>query len=119
VARPGAPAVDDAFGVISHPLRRQLLERLAGGESRVTELAARLPVSRPAVSQHLRLMLDVGIVEERRQGRERYYSLRRDRLGDVDRWLERLDAFWDVGLDRLGRHLATTPMETQHHETRS
>jgi DNA-binding transcriptional ArsR family regulator len=105
VAGAGAPNVDDVFGVISHPLRRTLLERLALGESRVTELAARLPVSRPAVSQHLRLMLDVGIVAERRDGRDRYYSLQRDRLEEVDQWLTRLDDFWASGLRRLGEHL--------------
>jgi DNA-binding transcriptional ArsR family regulator len=105
VGSAGAPTVDDAFGVISHPLRRTLLERLAVGESRVTELAALLPVSRPAVSQHLRLMLDVGMVTERRHGRDRYYSLRRDRLDEVDEWLARLDGFWAKGLRRLGEHL--------------
>jgi DNA-binding transcriptional ArsR family regulator len=105
MASAGAPTIDDAFGVISHPLRRTLLERLAGGESRVTELAARLPVSRPAVSQHLRLMLDVGIVAERRDGRDRYYSLRRDGLEEIDLWLIRLDNFWTSGLRRLGEHL--------------
>jgi DNA-binding transcriptional ArsR family regulator len=105
VTRAGAPAVDDTFGVISHPLRRAILERLAAGDSRVTELAAGMPVSRPAVSQHLRLMLDVGVVRERRAGRERYYSLSRDRLGEVERWLARLDGFWTGGLRRLGEHL--------------
>ena len=109
MARAGAPALDDAFGVISHPLRRELLERLAGsGDTRVSDLAARLPVSRPAVSQHLRLMLGAGVVTERQSGRERYYSLRRDRLGDVDRWLAQLDGFWADGLRRLGEHLYAT-----------
>ena len=105
MARAGAPTVEDAFGVISHPLRRELIERLAAGESRVTELAARLPVSRPAVSQHLRLMLEVGVVVERRDGRDRYYSLQRAQLGDVDRWLAQLDDFWARGLRCLGEHL--------------
>ncbi len=109
MTRAGAPTVDDAFGVISHALRRELIERLAGGESRVTELAARLPVSRPAVSQHLRVMLAAGVVTERRAGRDRYYSLRRERLTDVDRWLARLDEFWASGLRRLGEHLDTRP----------
>jgi len=109
VARAGAPTIDDAFGVIAHPLRRALLQRLAVGEARVTELAALVPVSRPAVSQHLRLMLAAGVVVERRQGRERYYTLRRDRLGDVDRWLARLDEFWAEGLRRLGAHLDAGP----------
>ena len=102
--RAGAPTVDDAFGVIAHPLRRELLQRLAVGEARVSGLASLVPVSRPAVSQHLRLMLGAGVVVERRQV-ARYYSLRRERLGDVDRWLARLDEFWADGLRRLGEHL--------------
>jgi DNA-binding transcriptional ArsR family regulator len=105
MARAGAPTIDDVFGVIAHPLRREILERLAVVESRVSDLAARLPVSRPAVSQHLRLMLDVGVVAERREGRERYYSLHRDQLEEVDRWLIRLDDFWAQGLRRLAEHL--------------
>ena len=104
VPRAGAPTVDDAFGVIAHPLRRELLQRLAVDEARVSELGSLVPVSRPAMSQHLRLMLG-GVVVERRQGRARYYSLRRERLGDVDRWLARLDEFWAYGLRRLGEHL--------------
>jgi DNA-binding transcriptional ArsR family regulator len=105
VAGAGAPTVDDAFGVIAHPIRRALLERLARGEQRVTDLAGRVPVSRPAVSQHLRLMLEVGVVTERRAGRARFYALRRDRLHDIDRWLARLDGFWSDNLQRLGEHL--------------
>ncbi len=79
-----------------------LLERLAAGESRVTELAAGVAVSRPAVSQHLRLMLDVGVVSERRDGRDRYYSLRRDSLDEIDLWLARLDAPREAGRRRVG-----------------
>lgn len=105
VPRAGAPVVDDAFSVISHPIRRQLIEQLARSERRVTDLAAGMPVSRPAISQHLRVMLDVGIVTERRDGRERHYALRRDRLRDIDRWLRRLDKFWEDRLHRLGEHL--------------
>ena len=108
MSRAGAPVVDDAFGVIAHPVRRELLERLAHGEQRVTDLASRLPVTRSAVSQHLRLMLDVGVVAERRAGRERYYSIRRGRLDDVDRWLARLDEFWSRHLLQLGEHLDGT-----------
>jgi DNA-binding transcriptional ArsR family regulator len=105
----GAPVVEDAFGVLAHPVRRELLERLARREQRAGDLARDLPVSRSAVSQHLRLMLSVGIVAERRAGRERYYSLRRDQLAEVDRWLARLDKFWARSLERLGAHLEGQP----------
>jgi len=105
----GAPVVEDAFGVLAHPVRRELLERLARAEQRAGDLAQRLPVSRSAVSQHLRLMLAVGVVAERREGRERYYSLQRDQLHDVDAWLARLDEFWGRSLARLGEHLDAQP----------
>jgi DNA-binding transcriptional ArsR family regulator len=101
----GAPVVDDVFGVIAHPVRRELLERLARADSRASDLAARLPVSRSAVSQHLRLMLAVGVVAERRDGRERVYSLRREGLTEVESWLRDLDEFWARSLHRLGEHL--------------
>ena len=109
MSRPGAPVIDDAFGVIAHPLRRALLERLAVGEQRVGDLAEPMPVSRSAVSQHLRLMLDVGVVVERRDGREHYYALRRDALHDVEQFLARLDEFWADRLRRLGDHLDARP----------
>ena len=105
----GAPPIDDVFGVVAHPIRRHLLEELATGDRRVSDLAGPLPVSRSAVSQHLRLMLGMGVISERRQGRERYYALRRDRLVELDRWLARLDRFWAGRLDRLGNHLDANP----------
>ncbi len=97
--------MEDAFAVLAHPVRRELLARLSRGERRVTDLALDLPVSRSATSQHLRMMLTAGAVTERRDGRERYYSLRRDGLRDIDRWLAELDAFWAGSLDRLAAHL--------------
>jgi DNA-binding transcriptional ArsR family regulator len=105
VGHAGAPVVEDAFGVLAHPVRRMLLERLARNEGRAGDLADRLPVSRSAVSQHLRLMLELGVVAERRAGRERYYSLRPEALTEVGAWLGRLDQFWATSLQRLGEHL--------------
>jgi DNA-binding transcriptional ArsR family regulator len=105
----GAPAVEDVFGVLAHPVRRQLLERLAAGERRVSDLAAPLPVSRSAVSQHLRLMLRVGVVAERHAGRERYYRLEREALDEVGGWLGGVDQFWAGRLRRLGERLAAAP----------
>jgi DNA-binding transcriptional ArsR family regulator len=105
VGHAGAPVVEDAFGVLAHPVRRELLQRLARNEGRASDLADRLPVSRSAVSQHLRLMLALGVVAERRAGRERYYSLRPEALTEVGAWLAQLDEFWSRSLERLGAHL--------------
>ncbi len=75
----------------------------------MTDLAGPLPVSRSAVSQHLRLMLRIGVVAERRDGRERYYRLEREGLSEVEGWLERIDRFWTDRLGRLSAHLDAHP----------
>jgi len=97
--------VADIFGVLAHPVRRELLARLAGGDRHVADLAGGLSVSRPAVSQHLKLMLTLGVVGQRSSGRERWYRLEPDAFGDVRRWLDDLDGFWEARLDALGSYL--------------
>jgi DNA-binding transcriptional ArsR family regulator len=101
--------VEDVFGVLAHPIRRELLVRLAGGDHRVADLACGLHVSRPAVSQHLRMMLRLGVVGERRAGRERWYRLSPDAFTGIHRWLDDLDTFWATRLDDLGRYLDESP----------
>jgi DNA-binding transcriptional ArsR family regulator len=90
-------------------LRRRIIRELVGGDKAVRELAARLPVSRPAVSQHLRVMLDVGLVTQEWVGRESRYRLHPERLDEVRGWLSRLDASWAAALTRLGQHLERNP----------
>ena len=105
----GAPPITDAFGAIAHPVRRTLVTALAGGDKAVNELAAVVPVSRPAVSQHLSVLRGVGLVSEQRHGRERRYHLHPERLDEVRKWMHTLDRFWESRLDRLGRHLEENP----------
>jgi DNA-binding transcriptional ArsR family regulator len=106
---PGAPPVTDVFGALAHPIRRQLVTALAAGDKPVGELAAPLPVSRPAVSQHLAVLRSVGLVTQGRHGRENRYRLRREPLEDLQRWLVTLDDFWASRLSRLREHLAANP----------
>ncbi len=105
----GAPAVQDAFGAIAHPLRRRIVAALATGPKPVRDLASSLPVSRPAISQHLRLLLDVGIVTQERKGRENHYRLQPEQLDAVRDWLTQLDASWGAALGRLREHLERNP----------
>jgi DNA-binding transcriptional ArsR family regulator len=104
----GAPPVSDAFGAIAHPLRRQIVVALAAGEMAVRDLAESLPVTRPAVSQHLRVMLKVGLVTQQRVGRENHYRLHPQRLDEIRHWLTSLDSSWAAAMKRLGEHLERT-----------
>ena len=85
-----------ALTVLADPTRRGVFEQLRQGPCAVNALAARLPVSRPAVSQHLKALKVAGLVEERAEGARRIYSVRRDGLRDLRDWL---DSFWDDALD--------------------
>jgi DNA-binding transcriptional ArsR family regulator len=109
MASAGAPPITDVFGAIAHPVRRSLVTALATGDKPVNELATTVPVSRPAVSQHLAVLRDVGLVTEQRHGRQRRYHLHPERLDEVRKWMHTLDRFWESRLDRLGRHLEENP----------
>jgi DNA-binding transcriptional ArsR family regulator len=95
----------DAFTAIAHPTRRQLLDLLVAGEQSVSQLADHFPVTRPAISQHLKVLLDAGLASERREGRERLYRLEPEPLKDLDEWLERYRQLWHARLDRLDDYL--------------
>lgn len=96
----------DVFGAISHPARRHMLDLLAEADCSVNALAGHFAMSRPAVSQHLRVLLDAGLVTEERHGRERRYHFVPEQLGTVRDWLAQYERFWDDRLKRLQRLLA-------------
>ncbi|KQZ29592.1 ArsR family transcriptional regulator [Mesorhizobium sp. Root552] len=83
----------DAFTAIADPNRRHLLEELRRGPKTVNELAAGLPVSRPAVSQHLKVLLDAGLVSARADGTRRVYTVTNSGFLKLNIWL---DQFWDA-----------------------
>lgn len=91
----------DVFTAISHPARRQILDLLAGTDRSVNAIAGHFNMSRPAVSQHLRILLDSGLVTEQRVGRERHYHFVPEQLGPVRDWMSQYERFWDTRLSRL------------------
>jgi DNA-binding transcriptional ArsR family regulator len=101
----------DVFGAISHPARRRVLDMLAESDRCVNAIAGRFKMSRPAVSQHLRVLLDAGLVTEQRHGRERRYRLVPERLAPVRDWLAQYERFWDDRLQRLAKHLSERSKE--------
>ncbi|HEY4458877.1 MAG TPA: metalloregulator ArsR/SmtB family transcription factor [Pseudonocardiaceae bacterium] len=88
----------DPWQALADPTRRRVFARVAGGPCSVTEIAQDLPVSRPAVSQHLRVLLDARLVDVHQQGRLRVYELRRSGLAQLRR---ELDSYWRGALTRF------------------
>lgn len=78
----------DPFGALGDPNRREILRLLGGGDKPVQEIASAMPISRPAVSRHLRLLKDAGLVAERAEGTRRIYHLRRQGLEAIREYLE-------------------------------
>jgi DNA-binding transcriptional ArsR family regulator len=112
----------DVFAALADPVRRTLLRAVAGSPQRVADLADGLPISRPAVSKHLRLLTEAGLVEAEDRGRERHYRLRGESLAPVTAYVDglllpapltpnALDAL-DTEVRRVGRdRRRTTPIE--------
>ena len=93
-----ANQVSTAFGALSDPTRRAIFERLAGAPSAVGDLAREFPVSRPAVSQHLKVLKDAGLVTDRAHGTRRIYQVHPPALEALRTYL---DSFWTTALDRF------------------
>jgi DNA-binding transcriptional ArsR family regulator len=86
------------FAAIADPTRRAILQRLSAGEMAAGDIAEAFPISRPAVSKHLRILREATLVREERHGRHRVYRLNAQPLREVDRWLEKYRAFWAKNL---------------------
>lgn len=91
--------------VIAEPSRRRILDVLAVGEQPVQALVERVAMSQPAVSKHLRVLRDAGLVDVRAEGQRRIYRVRPEPLMELDRWLEPYRQLWRHSLDRLAEHL--------------
>jgi DNA-binding transcriptional ArsR family regulator len=98
-------ATGDVFQAIADPTRRRILELLAESERPVKELGAPFRMSLPAISQHLRVLREAGLVRERRDGRHRQYRLNPEPLRDVADWVGRYQRFWEQRLRALERYL--------------
>jgi DNA-binding transcriptional ArsR family regulator len=91
----------EVFRALGDPTRRAVYERLTGGERSVTELRDGLPISQPAVSQHLAALKAAGLVGERREGRKVFYRIEPAGLAPLLDWLGRYRAFWPAKIERL------------------
>jgi DNA-binding transcriptional ArsR family regulator len=99
--------VAPAIAVLAEPHRRQILDLLLEAERPVGELVEVTALSQPAISKHLRVLRDAGLVAVRREAQRRIYRVRAEPLRALDEWLEPYRALWGARLDALERHLDT------------
>jgi DNA-binding transcriptional ArsR family regulator len=98
--------VEAVLRALADESRRTMLDTLTGGPATAGQLAALLPIARPGVSRHLRVLREAGLVEVRQQAQRRVYSLRPQPLAEVDEWLARYRALWQQRLDALHTEVA-------------
>jgi DNA-binding transcriptional ArsR family regulator len=96
-----APTTQDPFNAVAEPKRRQLLEALAGKELPVNDLVELLGWPQPMVSKHLGVLKSVGLVSERRVGRQRVYQVNAERLKSIYDWVVPFEQYWSGRFDRL------------------
>lgn len=107
-----------AFSALADPTRRAVLDLLRGGSLHAGRIAQSFPVSRPAISRHLRLLRRVKLVRERREGRRRLYQLNPEPLRAVDSWLARYRMFWQMSLADLKAYVEAEHAEEKSRATR-
>lgn len=95
-------ALDETFAALANPTRRDILDALLGGEHTAGELAGKFDMARPSVSEHLRALRESGLIEERPDGRRRYYRVTGEPMAELVEWLTPYERFWRDRMAALG-----------------
>jgi DNA-binding transcriptional ArsR family regulator len=96
---------NDTFKALAHPVRREIVERLSGGDATVGEATRGLGVSKPTISRHLKLLEEAGVVTRVISGRSHRLALRPDRLAEASEWIDSQRARWEALFDVVGEYL--------------
>ncbi|MFZ0169287.1 MAG: metalloregulator ArsR/SmtB family transcription factor [Candidatus Dormiibacterota bacterium] len=107
-------ALSKAFAALADPTRRSILERLGAGEASVLELAKGSPLTQPAITKHLKVLENAGLIGRGRDGQRRPARLQLEGLFPVDDWLRRAHAEWSDRFDRLESHLEAPTNRIKH-----
>jgi DNA-binding transcriptional ArsR family regulator len=107
------------FAALADPTRRAILARLTEGDANVSELAAPLSISLPAISRHLKVLERAGLISRGRSAQWRSSSLQAEPLRDATAWMERYRQFWDANFDRLDAHLQRMQQAPQAHSAQA
>ena len=106
-----SPTLNRTYAALAHPIRREMLETLRFGPSRVTDLAEPFDVSLAAASKHIRALETAGLLVREQAGRDHLLSLRPQPLADARDWIDAYRSFWESRLDALEEHLRTKRKE--------
>jgi DNA-binding transcriptional ArsR family regulator len=115
--RPVTYSSEATFQALADPTRRAVLDLLRGGSQPAGEIAQAFPVSRPAISKHLRLLRRAHLVREHREGRHRVYQLNPEPLRAVDSWLDQYRSFWKMNLSNLKTFVEAEYAKESRHQS--
>ncbi|MGH1359620.1 MAG: ArsR/SmtB family transcription factor [Burkholderiaceae bacterium] len=101
--------LDQTFSALGDGTRRAILARLSQGEITLSEIAAPFEISQTAVSKHVRILADAGLVKVSKRGRSRYCSLQAQPMKEATDWLSQYQRFWHTRFAALAKHLESTP----------
>jgi DNA-binding transcriptional ArsR family regulator len=99
----------DPFQAIADPTRRAIIQLIAPGPLNLNAVAGQFPISRPAISKHIKILTECGLILIRQKGRERFCEVNLAPLHEVSDWLEQYSRFWNRKLDALAGYLAEKP----------
>jgi DNA-binding transcriptional ArsR family regulator len=105
----------DVFQAIADPNRRAIIGLLASQKLTINAVAECFPISRPAISRHIKILNECGLVIVCREGRERYCEVRLDKLDEVADWVEHYQNVWEQRFDRLDEYLGTLQRKEKNH----
>lgn len=100
-----AATLDAVFSALGDPTRRQIIERLARGRLTISEVSINIPISQPAISKHVKILEQSGLVQREVAGRIHYLQLSPGAMEAASSWIDRQREYWDAALDRLDAYL--------------
>jgi DNA-binding transcriptional ArsR family regulator len=109
----------DVFQAISDPTRREIINMVAHQSLNLNAVAEQFDISRPAISKHIKILTECGLITIRQEGRERYCEAQLQKLSEVSDWVEQYQAFWNQKLDALERFLAQPEPAGSKHKSSS
>src|ERR1700730_423000 len=107
----------DVFQAIADPTRREIINLVARRSMNLNAVAENFDVSRPAISQHIKILTECGLITIKKQGREHYCEAKLQQLHEVSQWVDQYSAFWSKKLDALGQFLARENLPTKKSKT--